>query len=201
GGGYVWPNITIISDGQRVIFDARETASRLEEPLRYIARVAAIVPVSEFEHAIDDFVEQVRGQLREESVKGTNLEAIWTELQDERKTPEIAKWRKFEALLGSDPGGVDDAIIERLILDSKELGEHGMEELAAETTDGRPATSEEVERLANAEGFDSNPYDAVRLGPRSHQSLPVREAAWKRGVAAAVALREQENLGAASISN
>src|SRR5205823_1908082 len=114
GGGYVWPNITIVSDGERIVFDAQGTMLRPEEPLRYITRFAAIILAAEFEAAVDTFVEQVRGQLRAEGIASTNLETIWSELQDERKTAEIAIRRKFEALLGCDPDDVDEAIIERL---------------------------------------------------------------------------------------
>jgi hypothetical protein len=202
GGGYIWPNITIVSDGERIVFDSQGTSSRPEEQLRYISRYAAIVSAAEFEAAIDMFIEQVRGQLREERVHNTNLEAIWGELQDERKSPGISERRKFEALLGSDPDGIDDSVIERLIADSKELGQSGMEELAADrNADGSPATSDEVKQLANSAGFDCDPQDAVRLENGSYRSLPRHEAAWKRGVAAARALREQERLGGEPISN
>jgi hypothetical protein len=34
GWGYIWPNITIVSDEERVAFDAHGTATRLEEPIR-----------------------------------------------------------------------------------------------------------------------------------------------------------------------
>lgn len=202
GGGYVWPNISIISDGERIVLDAQGTVSRPEEPLRYISRLAAIVLATEFEAAVDAFVEQVRGQLRAESVTDSNLEAIWSDVLSERKNPEVARRRKFEALLGSDPDTVEEEIIEKLVADSRQLGERGMEELAADlTAEGRPATSEDVERIANAAGYDSNPRDVVRLEDRSHKALPMHDAAWKRGVAAAKALREQERLGAAPISN
>ena len=202
GGGYVWPNITIVSDGERIAFDSQGTKPQPEEPLRYISRYAAIVPAAEFEAAIDMFIEQVRGQLREEKVPNTNLDAIWSELQGERRSSAISERRKFEALLGSDPDGVDNSVIDRLIADSKELGQSGMEELAADrSTEANPATSDDVKQLANSAGFDSSPRDAVRLQDRSYRSLPQHEAAWKRGVAAARALREQENLGAEPISN
>lgn len=202
GGGYIWPNITIISDGERIVLDANGTLSRPQEPLRYITRFAAIVLADEFEAAVDAFVEQVNGQLREERVSGTNLDAIWRDLLDERKTPDIANRRKFEALLGYDPDDADPTVIERLIADSSELGQEGMEELAADrAVDGKAISAEDVKRIAKAAGFDSNPRDCVRLEDKSYKSLPLHDAAWKRGVAAARALREQERLGAAPISN
>jgi hypothetical protein len=202
GGGYVWPNITIISDGERIVFDSQDTRCRPEEPLRYISRYTAVVPAVEFESAIDLFIDQVRGQLREEQLRNTNLEIIWSELQDERNNPVISERRKLEALLGTDPEGIADSIVDRLIADGKELGQSGMEELAADRSAERnPATSDDVKLLANSDGFDSNPRDAVRLEDKSYSSLPQHEAAWKRGVAAARALRAQENLGAEPISN
>jgi hypothetical protein len=202
GGGYIWPNITVVSDGERIVFDAHGTISRPEEPIRYITRYAAIVAAAEFEGAIDKFIEQVRGQLREERVTNTNLEVIWSEVLEERKAPGTASRRKFEALLGSDPGGVEEAIIERLIADSKELGQEGMEELAADRSgEANPVTSEDVRRLANSAGFDSSPNDAVRLQVGQYKAPPAHDAAWKRGVAAAKALRDQEKLGANPISN
>ena len=201
GGGYIWPNIVIVSDGERIVFDSRCTQPRPEEPLRYISGYAAIVLAAEYEAAIDMFIEQVIGQLREEHVSNTNLEAIWSELQVERRTPEISERRKFEALLGGDPDGIEASVIERLIADSKELGQSGMEELAADrSAESNPVTSDDVKRLAESAGFDSNPRDAVRL-MHGGRSLPQRQEAWKGGVAAARALREQENLGAGPISN
>jgi hypothetical protein len=202
GGGYIWPNITIVSDGERVALDAHGSVPRAEEPLRYIARFAAIVSAREFEVAIDTFIEQVAGQLREERIANTNLTTIWTDLQYERNTPEVARRRKFEALLGCDPDHADQAIIERLVADSTELGPRAMEELAADrTVDGQPATSEDVQRIAKAAGFDSSARDGVRLEDSRYKGLPLHDAAWKRGVAAAKILREQESLGAGPISN
>ena len=102
GGGYVWPNITIVSDGERVVFEAHGTAAKPQEPLRYITQFVSTLPAAEFEHAIDRFVEQVVGQLLAERVTNTNLAAIWSDLQEERRVPAIAIRRKFEALLGNE---------------------------------------------------------------------------------------------------
>jgi hypothetical protein len=92
GGGYVWPNITISSDGERVLITAQPTQPRPAEPLRYIASVATVVPAAEFEAAVDAFIEQVRGQLLAEGINGSNLEQIWSDVlsersDDEAKTP------------------------------------------------------------------------------------------------------------------
>ena len=202
GGGYVWPNITIVSDGERVIFDAQATEPRPDEPLHYIARVAAIVTAEEFESAVDRFVEQVRGQLREERVTNSNLESIWSHVLKERAIPDMTRRRKLEALLGSDPDEINEAVVNGLVEDSKNLGDLAVEELAADrNNEGKPLTADDVKGLVRSAGFDSDPGDAVRLNDKAFSALPQCDAAWKRGVAAASALRAQEQLDTSLISN
>jgi len=95
----VWPNFTNISDGERVLIDAQPTHSIPAEPLRYISSVVAVVRASDFEAGVDFFVEQVRGQLVAQKVPTSNLDDIWREILKERRDPELARGRRFEALL------------------------------------------------------------------------------------------------------
>jgi hypothetical protein len=86
----------------------------------------------QFEGALDEFVEQVRGQLRAEGVTQTNLEKIWTALTEERLSPEISKRRKLEALLGFDPDEANGDTIETLVADAENLGADAANEIAAD---------------------------------------------------------------------
>ena len=97
GGGYVWPNVTITSDGERIAVIAQPTRTNPAEPLRYIADEAAIVPADGFEATVDAFLEQVRGQLKAEGVRGTNLDAVWCEVLQERPPKQRcdASWKLF----------------------------------------------------------------------------------------------------------
>jgi hypothetical protein len=200
GGGYVWPDITIMSDGERVVLNTLQTASRPAEPLRYICQIPAIVRASVYEDAIDAFIEKVLGKLRAEGVKDSNLEVIWADVRQERNDPGIALHRKFEALLGCGADEGDESTIERLMKDSIDLGESGVQELAAAHVGAnKPATSTEIRAVAKSNGFEANPRDAVRL--HDNNVLPVNVAAWKRAVTAAKALREQEQLGMGPIGN
>jgi len=123
-------------------------------------------------------------------------------LAEERGSPEISRQRKLEALLGSDVDEADEKLIERLIEDVAVLGEPGVQELAAAHGGDRvPASSAEIRDAVQKFGFESNPRDAARLRAAIVRDLPTGTAAWKRGVAAARALREQEGLGSAPISN
>lgn len=198
GGGYVWPNITVISDGERIVLAPRPTAARPNEPLRYICQVPVVVPATAYETAVDLFVEQVLGQLEAEGIRDTNLKNIWHQVRLERSEPELSRRRIFEALLGNDPDEADEKNIERLIRDSVDIGENGMRELAAARIQEDAAT---IKDIAARAGFDSSPKDAVRLHDKSRDSLPTSVAAWKRGVAAARSLREQENLKDLPVSN
>ena len=59
GGGYIWPNIIIFSDGERTALIAKATQERPETPFRYISNFAAVIPSIEFENGVDNFILQV----------------------------------------------------------------------------------------------------------------------------------------------
>lgn len=202
GDGYVWPNISIISDGERITLVANPTEQHAAEPLRYIADIAGVVRAADFEGAVIRFIEQVRGQLREENIEATNLDHIWADVCAERADPETAKRRELEALLGFDPDEASAVLLERLIVEEAEIGDSAVREMAATSFGGGKVLSVgELKKIADSIGFDARPGDAVQL--RSGAKLPAIGSvpAWRRGTAAAQALRAQERLGAGRISN
>ena len=202
GGGYVWPNMTIFSDGERIVLNAQPTSKNPAEPLRYIAQTAAVVTASEFETEVDLFLYQVLERLRAEGLSSSNLETVWLDLQEERSSPKLAKRRKLEALLGNDVDEANEADLEQLLIDADKLGDNAFDEVAAQTREGKaPLTSAEIEEIASKSEFSFNPKNVVQLVDKSGTSLPSGVAAWRRGVAAAKALRQQESLGEAPISN
>ena len=202
GGGYVWPNISIVSDGERIVVVAKPTGSRAAEPLRYLADIAAVFRAIEFEGAVSRFIEQVQGQLRAEHVEETNLDHAWADVDAERADPEAAKRRQLEALLGKDPDEADPSLLERLVTEAEALGEGAVREMAATSSGGGSVLSAaDLQTIASRIGFATRPRDAVRL--QSGVRLPPigQVPAWLRGAQAAQFLRDQENLGAAPISN
>ena len=190
GGGYVWPNITISSDGERVLLLSEPTQPRPAEPLRYISNVSAVVQANELDEAVDAFVEQVRERLAAEKVESTNLDAVWNDLLADRANPDATLFRKFEALLGKDPDEADPAEIDSLIEDSKHLGQNAMAEIAASSF----TTAASLAELAHSAGAQANLKDAVRLDPAFRQEPPFRITAWRRGAEVAQALRSQKGL-------
>ncbi len=202
GDGYVWPNITIISDGERIVLITEQTERRPTEPIRYIVDSAVVLRAVEYEGAISRFLESVQEQLRAERIETTNLDKIWSEVRAERAEPGIAKRRQLEALLGFDPDEADPALIERLVGDADTLGEDSVRELAATSLGGGKVPTFEYFRGQAAEiGFDVQPNDAVRLGRDVWLPKIGEVAAWQRGVEAAQRLRVQEHLGLEPISN
>jgi len=202
GEGYVWPDITIFSDGARAALIAKPTPERPNTRFRYLSDAAAVVGAREFEYLVDKFIEQVRGLLREGRVAETNLDRIWKDLGEERGDANTAKRRKLEALLGRDPDQADEAMIEELVADGETLGALAMDEIAADQPQGGDLlTAKMLREVASSSGFFASPHDIVSLAPDTKLPRAGDLAAWWMGAEVARALRNQEKLGTEPISN
>ena len=209
GEGYIWPNVTIESDGFWSVLTSKWSSQRNTEPFRafrYFGGPTADVPAKRLESAIDRFASDVLERLGEAGLGDTNLHRIWQDLGSERKDPEVSRYRRLEARLGRDPDEADAKEIERCLADAADLGEDALEEVAADTEPRAQGpidmlSAGRIEEIAKREGFDARPADAVRLD--SGTSLPEWEEieAWRVGEAAADAVRHQEKLGTGPIGN
>lgn len=204
GEGYVWPNITIFSDGVRTALISAPSHPDAK-PFRYTGAHPAVVPSGVFEAAVDAFVPKILARLESEGARGSNLERIWSDVLAERQDPEIAKRRRLEACLGRDPDSVEDSAVERLLADGKRLGEPALGELAAEAAQRGPDTdvlsADKIIMIAEAKGFRGSPRDSARLDAQHKIVTGPDVPAWMVGVKAARALRKQEGLGLESIGN
>ncbi|MBF0529338.1 MAG: hypothetical protein HQK55_08725, partial [Deltaproteobacteria bacterium] len=195
GNGYVWPHITIFSDGERIALVAKPTQEQSPTSFRYISNAAAIVPAQQFEASIDNFIDQIINRLREEHVGNTNLHNVWSDIRKERQDKAVALWRKFEALLGADPDEGDAGTVARLIKDAESLGEGAMGEIAAHHAQGEDIlTATTLQEVANTVGFEGAPLGRACL---REYALPKKTEvpAWRLGAEVAMALRAQEGLG------
>ena len=197
GGGWLWPNITIKSDGVRIVFDARPSEVVQTEPLHYTTGGIAIIPAATFEEGIDDFVECVLIRLTECTYMSTDLHSIWSELRSERKDREISLYRRFEAYLGFEPDEAEPELIEQLIAVGNSLGIDAISEVAAD--DHRSAL--ELHEAAREFGFDTRPGDGVQSVFTSQPVDRSQVPAWQVGVKVAHQLRQQEHLGNEAIPN
>ena len=208
GEGYVWPNVTIASDGFRSVLTSERSSERNSGPFRYYGSPEAVVlPARRLESAIGRFASDILERLGEAGLGDTNLHRLWRDLGIEREDPAVSRFRRLEARLGRDPDEADAKEINRHLTDAADLGEDALEEVAAGTeprTQGPidMLSAERIEEIAKWEGFDATPADAVRLA-RGANNLPAwgEVAAWSVGKAAASAVRRQERLGTEPIGN
>lgn len=108
GEGYVWPNITILSDGTQSFLVSEPSRSTEKVLFRYSgAPGRQRVPAAELEAVIDDFVEDILKRLDTATVRESNLHHLWNELKSERADPELARFRRLEAQLGLEPDEAD----------------------------------------------------------------------------------------------
>ena len=210
GEGYVWPNVTIDSDGFRTVLTSERSSGRNSEPFRpfrYFGGPKAAVPAKCLESAIDRFASEILERLGAARLDDTNLHRLWRDLRIEREDPAVSRFRRLEALLGRDPDEADAKEIERCLADAADLGEDALEEVAAgaEPRAQGPIdmlSAERIEEIAERQGFDAKPADAVRLDSGT-DGLPAwgEVEAWRVGEAAAGAVRHQEKLGTGLITN
>ena len=103
GAGYVWPNITVFSDGYRTALIAKPSSRPDAKPFRYTRELTSTVPASEWEDAVDDFFLHIVARLDADDLKTTNLHRLLDDLRAERADPKLAHLRRIEALFGRDP--------------------------------------------------------------------------------------------------
>lgn len=202
GGGYVWPNLVIQSDGRRVGLRAAPTEPSAFEPVRYLALHLSGVAVAEFSRAVELFIAQVRGRLRDRGVAPTNLDYIWDDILSERIDPGASRRRRLEALLGYDTDEAPNEVLQRLIGDSAVLGTGAADELAAAAGPiDPPWTATQVRATADAAGFDTNPGDGATLPPDDSWRPTADEPAWLGASRAARAVRQRHAIGAGPLND
>ncbi|TIS54882.1 MAG: hypothetical protein E5W91_25105 [Mesorhizobium sp.] len=202
GSGYIWPNLTIFSDGERTALIAKSTAERPQTPFRYIIDFAAVVPSTDFENGLDEFFDKVLNRLDSQHIGPNNFQRIWGSLREERSKPELARLRKLEALLGCEPDESDPRILKQLIAAAQEFNLASIEEIAAEHGyGGKVLAVRQLREIAKQKGYDTSPGSIVRLNSRDGLPHVGDVAAWRLGAAAAKALREQERLDEQAISD
>lgn len=201
GEGYVWPNITIFSDGVRTALISDPSSQPDAKPFRYVGSHPCVIPSSRFEAAVDGFIPQILGRLRDAKITHSNLDKVWKEVLAERADPGVALRRRFEALLGADPDEGNAQAIERLVADAASFSNESMLEIAADHQHGREIlNSDTLRQMTRGAGFDVS-----RDGPRmTFDAMPREQAntpAWLLGARAAQAFRHQLGLGTEPLSD
>lgn len=162
GYGFLWPPVTLESDGEQVNILCRPSNPLTEQPLRYLADFQETTQVSVLEKAIDKFVGLVLARLDAVGMEGTHLHHLWGEIRQERADPGLARSRRLEAKLGFEPDEAPDHLMNRLESLSSNAGPAAVEELAPICAGPQPE-----ETLAQIEEF------AEQTGSEAHVRMPV----------------------------
>ncbi len=131
GGGDVWSALTLVGDGENVILRMRPSTATAIENIRYLLRDDVQIPVEAFVAGIDGFLDAVIDRLGTTGHPQTDLQALWSEVQAERRSPDAARWRKLEAIAGLDPDAEEGAFLDLLLAQQARTGLAAVEELLA----------------------------------------------------------------------
>lgn len=208
GGGYTWPNIAIASDGFRC--EMTSTASREPHLLSYqyidpTPPGKLTFPASDFERECAAFVEHTLDLCNAADLHDTDLAQIWQELNAERSDPELCSLRRLEALLGRDPGELDQTELAEWRQDAEILGRQAVEELAIDAGQSSSGvisrlSAQKVAARTQSEGVEIRSSDAVAAHLPAN-SWGSSTPAWRLGVDLAKVIRHQAGLGLDPIGN
>ena len=191
GGGWLWPNLSVNSDGCRICVDAKPSVSTEIEPLSHLVDAIGFVTQAEFERSVDAFIGSVLERLDARQHSRGHLGGMRQELMQDRMSSDATLHRKVEALLGCDPDEGDPSVIRQIIDGGRDLGLDAMAEVASDA----PLSSEQVRQVAARHGMPCNPSDGIDRNDELMWDGTGRLAPWRVGVAAAHDLRSRQNLG------
>jgi hypothetical protein len=205
GEGYAWPNIAISTDGYWTGIVSSRSSENAESLFRYSGAGFTGVPATDLEAAIDEFVPQILHMADTAGIHRSNLHHLWNDLTSEREDGSMSRFRRFEALLGSDPDELDPADIEHRLNDAQILGERALDEIAIGSvsqgiTLNGMLSAQEISEITHQVGFEIRPGDGVSVDTAGMSQWGSR-AAWRVGVSAATAIRDQEMLGDGPLTN
>jgi hypothetical protein len=128
-GGTAWPPLMIYGVGERVVVSPISIGADFGGPVQYRSIPVNIVSARDYEQGLDSFFSNVLSAC-EKARDGKALRVIIDQLNDERKDPEEAGWRRLEARLGFDPDEAPEGLIESLIEQEARIGPEAVEEAA-----------------------------------------------------------------------
>lgn len=201
GEGYIWPNITFNCDGQLCEVTSRRSVDQYT-PIEYLGADTTYLSADAWEKAVDRFVVRVLSLLDEANLTNTDLHATWHELSEERNGTHLTAYRRIEALLGFDVDEGNEAHIEAVLGDARELGTEAVTELAVGAGNDRTSASD-IQHLSDASGFDLNVEDGISFSPEESMDVATwgQVAAWRIGKQFAQSVRQKAGWLEAPVCN
>jgi len=199
GGGYVWPDLALSTDGSNVLAHCRPTNGEAE-PVRFLSNFDVVLPVHAFERGVDEFVEAVIARLENQGYQDTDLTAMWGEVREERADPALTSWRKLEAMLDCDPDEAPGELIEELRRRAEIVGEGAVEEIAAAAKFNALEQLDALNREIQSGELMGLP-DYASLHGRIREEIDFWQPPWKQAAQVAQMARAQWKLDRGPIRN
>lgn len=194
GAGYVWPNITFHSDGERIFVHAGPHNSE-SSAVQFVSRAQGVLDAREFEAEIDHFLGGVVARLQAWGQPETELAQLWQTVQAERTDDQASERRRLEAMAGLDPDAAPEELLDELLQLEQRLGPSAIRELVAASQRNTPKDVQTLEQALRERGVQYRAPEAVQS--------PIEAAAppWKRAIETARAARRAWGLTEGPLDN
>ena len=146
GNGFVWPDLSFSSDWKSIHVSSRPTARCQFEPIRYLNNFDKSISIKDFERSAENFINATIARLSSLHNHHTKLSALWNEVLEERRDPEISERRALEACMGFDPDEAPANVLDDLMKVMCSYGKGAIQEIAA---DSGELASRQVDELYN----------------------------------------------------
>ncbi len=186
GGGFVWPKMRIVGDGNVVTITSEPTTSR--HTIRYLSSHEVHCTGASFERTIDRLVTTVLARQQSAGAAESDLPETWEALRAERSDAGDTAFRKREALMGLDPGEVDPEALDAVFRKGEWLGSDALDEALVGASPGAASKLLDVLADMNNRSLKTLSLDRV-LSAASDWSPPGPAEAWKTGDSLAHHLR------------
>jgi hypothetical protein len=204
GGGFSWPSILFVSDGDSMTIASRASRDQVMGPVRYLAEISERIQASEFESGVDSFLSLVLSRLDAEGFALSELNELWKEVTNERANPQLASIRRMEAICGYDPDEAPASLLDLLLKDTYQLGKIAVEEVAAHKKHATQAALNDIRSLAITKRSPSSQSGGFRAHPQTLKTKPKGKNGmrpWERAAILARHARKEWNIGDEPISN
>ncbi|MCC6523654.1 MAG: hypothetical protein IT373_13445 [Polyangiaceae bacterium] len=200
GGDTPWPPLELFSDGDFVRLQMDAEGASDVSAIRYLRSVLADVAASDFEAAVDRFVDVVQARLSAVLPKYRDLTELREELTHERSSPSVSRQCRWQALAGIDPGAAPDAWLLEAQTLIDDTGPCSGDEVMGVLQD-LDGGIESAKAVIDAMKGSSTTVDLAWVGKHHEESPPPGEQPWQRGARLARELRATHRLGEDVLDN
>jgi hypothetical protein len=192
GNGYIWPDITFVSDGKSMQILSNKTQYSNEiSTINFLYDFFSVVPLQNFIDEVTNCIENVLDRIESVKIKDDikELYTHWQSILEELNDSAASHYRKIEAMLGYNPDEADVDIIEKFIKESSAFGTGLDEEIASIINNENKDAFKKMKELAQ------NDHVAIR-GKFNLQKFPINSIStneyrpWEIGGQLAVSVRE-----------